>query len=253
MASLAPGVRVGPAYIFRATASASDNAIYGAITVRNTGTRALSFVKGGNIVFKDGAGGMLGSNDFTYVVGSVGRLSGSLYNKTDAPGWWAHLSKLAFGTVTAESWALLNPAARVIPRSIVCTPGSYFWTITAGFRNFGTATALLAECNPFILLDANQRPIYWSYFSGDVVPATRLVGPGVAGTVTDRYMYFAGLSAKAVVLMDFDVPSSGGSSVAGNGQEEPSTSSLSGAELAQWALDQRNKREGQKRDLLLQP
>jgi len=245
---------VGIAFATRGGTS-SDYA-YVILPVTNIGTQTLCYVKLAGITYRDSSGAAIGVPSVTYVNGSVGIVSSTMFTDTClAPGetgmvadikasLYTAVAKMEF-TFETTSYTISVPAASVIPQSYsVQSTGSI---PSINVKNVGSGPAQIGGANTSMvfLLDGAEQPLMWSFaFSDPSVPS--VVVP-VAGTATiPSYGYYDGSASKLLAFVGFeDAPLTAGLT-ATFGIALPATdicaAALSSDELMLCRIESRNQR-----------
>lgn len=202
---------IGTAFATRP--STSSDAAYIVLPVTNTGSQTLCFVKLTGLTYRDAGGAALTAPDFTFVDGSVEKVSSTIFTDTClVPGetgmvhdittnLYSAVAKMEF-TFESGSPPIGVPTASVIPQSYTTPSTSSAPVITV--KNVGSGPANIGGGTStwFLLDDANQ-PLSWGFAFTD--PSIPSVLVPVSGTATiPGYGFYDGSGSKLLVFVDFE-------------------------------------------------
>ena len=186
---------------------------YLAIPVTNISNTAIESIKLENGYVLDDSGNPIHVNAIrTYLHGSVGKLSSTIFSDTClAPGETGY-----FFMIIEDSWtgitsfefsfdySLTEPEetyARVIPQSYTFAGND----LTINFKNTGTRKIDLDSLVYFALLDSSDRIVDWSLITSNMVPVTGVLEIGETGSINDTYFSYGGTASKIIAFFNFDV------------------------------------------------
>lgn len=205
----------GSAYAAQTTTSSS--AIYWIVEVSNTGDQTHCFIRmnTGRYLASDNA--ELGTEDFTYVNGSLKELTASgIHTNTclesgesghfigiDSTISMDQVSGIAFSTLSVSSSQGQAPGLTMGAVSYSAdSPSNFVQGIDLTVQNFGPAAGIVGSLSLSVLLDDNDNPLIWLYFSRPTGWSGELAS-GQSGIIQDDLIY-DGVSNKLRVYLDFE-------------------------------------------------
>ena len=161
---------------------------------------SFAFIKAENINLLNGSGSSLFFNSYSYVHGSVGRLSNVTTHSALAPGEtgyifvlppddiWSEVSAISF-TLSYSPSQVYNPLAKVVPVNFNFIDDGYSDFIEVEFQNQSSVRAVIENIgNTFIIFDSNDIPITFGYISDLVTPVSRVIEPYSVGRMQDDFI-----------------------------------------------------------------
>ena len=229
------------------------------IAVTNQGSSLQCFVEASTLEFRDSAGQILTTDDFTFVSGSVGvDQSLATYTDTclgsgetgyffgieledDVPALYSSVDSIVIATLESDA-GFDASTARILPQSYAVTAGGPSVTV----HNEGTSAARIGDFSNFFFLDESNLPLTWGFFENDLnsLNDNPVVDTGETHIIDEPFSFYDGFSSKVQVQVDFGSPT--GPLSAGNLAH--STEVLDAETTKNWHTEQRSQLERAKHE-----
>ena len=204
-------ISLGTPYVGRG--SSTSETIYWSIPVNNTSSiNSYCFISLNTISFYDSSDTLLTVNSFSYLDGSIKKLSSSGYTDTcllpNGNGYvssieiisniYTNVSKIVVGNIDTSSSVFYDSDLSVLPQSYQIS-GTYNDPLIKVTNQTSIKTTI--GLSMIYLLDSNNNPIFWDFVGGgDIEPNSSLD--------LDNFIMFNGSVSKIHVFLDLDVYSS---------------------------------------------
>ncbi len=233
------GLRVTDAFAMRSSVDSSWVRV--AVSVANDADHTQCFVKLEGVVYRDRAGGMLGT-DRGYVTGTLRSMTAVYTNTCLQPGetgYWLGIEELPYAElagieVRVEASELASsPAPKLVPWTYLAVSEDGRDRIEVAARHQGAVPVQLSFSRVMIIGEYDE-PLHWTFLDGpaeDVV-----VEPGELLTLS-RDLYYAGSGSRIIAWLDYDIPRDDSEPDTANAVEPPGEAGVA-ARLAE-----RNRRE----------
>ena len=203
-------ISLGTPYVGRG--SSTSETIYWSIPVNNTSSiNSYCFISLNTISFYDSSNTLLTVNSFSYLDGSMKKISsgytdtclspngsGYVYGIEIISNIYTNVSKIVVGNIDTDSSGFSDSDLSVLPQSYQIS-GTYNDPLIKVTNQTSIKTTI--GVSMIYLLDSNNNPIFWDFVSGgDIEPNSSLD--------LDNFIMFNGSVSKIHVFLDLDVYSS---------------------------------------------
>jgi hypothetical protein len=206
---------LGPAFAMQSTSPGMYTDVIISIT-NNSSSKSFAFIRLNDISLKDEYGTTLHNEPYTYVRGSVGRLTNLCTDTCLAPGEtgfvfvlsssdiWSQITNVSC-SVDIPNYIVQNPLPRIIPIEVDYIDEGFSDIFIVSFQNTGTETGAITPLgSTYIIFDGNNIPLTFGFGFGNLTPLTGILHPQMKGSFQSYSVITDGYGASMFVQLSYD-------------------------------------------------